>query len=158
MTIVFLLLLSCISAILYRMGGCSPEALHEEWGWVPKLIRNFKKKRDLGCGLMVIAGCFIVGLQAPWWTYVLAVGLMWASLSTYWDFMFGYDNHWFHGFVIGASMLPVMFYAEPIALVIRALALAILMGGYSKIVTNATWEELGRGFVMPITLGLVLCV
>jgi len=156
MTIVYLIILSCISACLYRLGGCGPADLEKEWGWLPRWVSAFPKKRDLGCGLLVIAGCFIVGLQAPWWTYVLAVGLMWASLSTYWDFMFGYDNHWFHGFMIGLSMFPIAIYDEPLALGIRCLALAVLMGGYSALEGNATREELGRGFVMPITLGLLI--
>ena len=153
----WLVLFSFTSAVLYRMGGCDPVALRVEWGWVPKWIRKFPKKRDVGCNLVCLAGAFIVGLRAPWWAWVIAFGLTWASLSTYWDFMFGYDNHWFHGFMIGMSLMPIAYTLAPVILLI-AFVLAILMGGYSKIVTNATWEELGRGFVMPISLALVLCV
>jgi len=153
---IWLILLSVVSAMLYRMGGAGPADLQKEWGWVPGFIRNFPKKRDLGCGLITVVGCLVIGLKAPWWAYFLSVGLMWASLSTYWDELFGYDNHWFHGLVIGFSMLPVAFFGEPLALGIRCIALAILMGVWSKINGDAYKEELGRGFVMPITLGLLL--
>jgi len=153
---VFLLLISCASAICYRMGGCSPEDLEAEWGWVPGWIRAFPKKRDVGCNLLTAGAAVIVGVHGPWWAWLLLFGLTWGALSTYWDELFGFDNHWFHGFMIGMSFLPLAFFCEPLSLGIRCLALAILMGGYSKIVTNATWEELGRGFVMPITLGLVV--
>jgi hypothetical protein len=149
MTIVYLLLISCICACLYRMGGCGPADLLKEWGWVPAPIRNFPKKRDVGCGVVTLGACAIIGISAPWWAWLLAFGLMWASLSTYWDFLFGFDNHWFHGFMIGMSLLPVFFAWGIFA---YAVPLAIFMGLWSLILGNATWEELGRGFFMPILL------
>jgi hypothetical protein len=155
MTIVYLLLISCICACLYRMGGCGPADLLKEWGWVPAPIRNFPKKRDVGCGVVTLGACALIGISAPWYFWLLAFGLMWASLSTYWDFLFGFDNHWFHGFVIGMSLLPVV-WGDWQGLAAYALGLAGLMGLWSKLIGNATWEELGRGFVMPATLGLLL--
>lgn len=155
---IILLALSVVSACLYRMGGCGPADLLAEWGWVPKFIRNFPKKRDVGCNLVTIGAGLIVGIHAPWWGWLLVFGLMWASLSTYWDWLFKYDNHWFHGFMIGASFLPVAFYGDFLALSIYAVVLAVLMGGWSKLIGNATLEELGRGFVMPICLGLVVLI
>ena len=151
-----LILLSIVSACLYRMGGCGSADLLAEWGWVPAPIRNLPKKRDIGCNLVSICAAILVGCHGPWWAWLAIFGLMWASLSTYWDFLFGYDNHWFHGFMIGMSILPVMFFGDPLSLGLRACALALLMGAWSKIITNATLEELGRGFVMPITFGLVI--
>ena len=153
MTVFLLLFLSLLSGVLYRMGGCGPADLQSEWGWVPKFIRNFPKKRDVGCGICMLIGCSIVGMAAPWWAWILAFGLLWASLSTYWDQLFGYDNHWFHGFVIGMSILPVNFGWLTLGI---AAGLGILMGVWSKALGNATWEELGRGFFMPIALALVL--
>jgi len=149
MTIVLILFLSCICAILYRMGGCSPEDLQEEWGWVPSWIRKFPKKRDVGCGVVTLLAAGVVGISAPWWWWLLAFGLLWASLSTYWDFLFGFDNHWFHGFVIGMSLLPVFFHW---GIFVYSIPLCLAMGLWSKILGNATWEELGRGFFMPALL------
>ena len=131
------------------MGGCGPADLQSEWGWVPSPIRNFPKKRDVGCGVVTLGAAGLIGITAPWYLWLLAFGLMWASLSTYWDELFGYDNHWFHGFVIGMSLLPVFFRWE---VLIYAVPLGLAMGLWSKILGNATWEELGRGFFMPICL------
>ena len=150
-----ILLLSVASAMLYRMGGASETALALEWGWVPKWIRNFPKKRDVGCGVVTLLAALLIGVKAPWWTWVLAFGLHWASLSTYWDFLFGFDNHWFHGFMIGMSMLPIAFFWNPVGLGVRALALAILMGGISKATANDWIEEMGRGLVMPLTFLII---
>jgi hypothetical protein len=139
--------------MLYRMGGAGPADLQSEWGWVPTFIRKFPKKRDAGCGACVIAGLLIVGTTAPWWALFLAWGCMWGALSTYHDYITGDDNHYLHGLVIGlAVLLPLIWFGQGIALGIYAVALAVTMGLWSGFVGNATWEELGRGFLMPSTL------
>ena len=160
MTILYLLLLSVVCGCLYRMGGCGPADLQKEWGWVPGFIRNFPKKRDVGCGVVTLgATLLIMPALTGWWImmYLLAFGLLWASLSTYWDKLFGYDNHWFHGFMIGISVLAVS-YANPWVTLIYAGTLAVLMGAWSLLLGNATWEEAGRGFFMPIALAVYLFI
>jgi len=156
MNIIYVILLSILSAILYRLGGSSKEDQNKEFPWIPKWIKSFPKKRDVGCNLCTIAGCLILGINAPIWAWVLSFGLMWASLSSYWDWMFGYDNHWFHMFMIGFSMLPIMFFSFPLELGIRCIILALLGGGWSKYTGNATWEELGRGVLLPLSLLTIL--
>jgi hypothetical protein len=158
MTWLWLLLLSVASGLLYRAGGCSPEDLKEEFGWMPEPFRSFPKKRDVGCNVLSITAALLVGCTGPWWAWLLVFGLTWASLSTYWDFLFGFDNHWMHGWVIGMSMLPIAFYCDPVGLGWRAVALAVLMGGLSKTTGDASLEEFARGFVMPMTLGVLLWV
>jgi len=149
---VLLILLSITCAILYRLGGASKQAREKEFPWLP-----FKpwKSRDVWSNACVIAGLYVVGINAPWWAVFVSFGLMWGALSTYWDEVFEYDNHYAHGFGIGLAMAPVMFFDEPVALGIRVILITILMGVWSKLLGNATWEELGRGFVMPLTLALV---
>jgi len=151
-----LLALSVACAILYRIGGASQADREREFPWLP-----FKpwKSRDVWSNACVIAGLYIVGINAPWWAVFLSFGLMWGALSTYWQKLFdGKDNHYAHGAGIGIALAPVMFFDEPLALGIRILILSLAMGLYSGIVGNATWEELGRGFVMPITLALCLII
>jgi len=157
MTIVYLIILSCISAILYRMGGCSKADYEKEWSWT-HIPYSIPKKRDVFANIITLVAALLVGVSGPWFWWFIAFGLTWASLSTYWDFLFGYDNHYAHGFMIAFSMLPLAFYGEPLALGIRCALLAILMGVYSQIEGNATREELGRGFVMPISLLICLWV
>jgi hypothetical protein len=156
--IVSLVAISVVSAILYRMGGCGPSDLIKEWGWIPGPIRNFPKKRDVGCSLLALAGASIVGITAPWWIWVISFGLTWGSLSTYWDGAFGYDNFYAHGGGVGLAVAPLMLFGEPLALGIRIGVLGLAMGIWSQVNGNATKEELGRGFVIPITLALCLVV
>ena len=158
MTIVWLILLSVVSACLYRMGGCGPADLQKEWGWVPAPIRKFPKKRDVLANIVTLFAIYLAGAKGPWWAWLLAFGLTWASLSTYWDELFGYDNFYAHGFMIGFSMLPLAFFGDPLSLGIRCVVLAVCMGVWSKLLGNATWEELGRGCFMPLTALLVLFI
>lgn len=152
MKILAVILLSIISAILYRLGGSSKEDMDKEFPWIPRWFKSIPKKRDLMCGLTVVTSSLILGITAPWWAWVISVGLMWASLSTYWDELFGYDNHWFHMFMIGFSLLPVMFFSFPVELGMRCIILAVVGGSWSKFTGNATYEELGRGVLLPLTL------
>ena len=158
---IWLIMLSVVSGCLYRMGGCGPADLQSEWAWVPAPIRNFPKKRDILANLVTLGAAGLVGISGPWWAWLLSFGIMWGALSTYHDEMFynwmkPKDNFWLHGFFIGLAMLPLAFFGDPLSLGIRVLAVAILMGVWSKINGNATIEELGRGFIMPITFGLVI--
>ena len=96
-----LIVLSVISAFLYRAGGAS-------WGqtlW-----------RDIGCTLASILGSalLISFFDGDWIkyciVYCLVFGLSWGALSTYWDFLFNdEDNLYMHGGMIGLAMLPLIF-------------------------------------------------
>lgn len=155
---IWLILLSVVCGIAYRMGGCGPADLQSEWGWIPAPIRNFPKKRDVGCNLVMLGAALLVSCKGPWWAWLLSFGLIWASLSTYWDFLFGHDNHFMHGFMIGLSLLPLMIFTGSTGLYFVPVFLCATMGVWSKVNGNATIEELGRGFFMPISLGLVVLI
>ena len=155
MIYIYLTLLSIASAILYRLGGSSPTDQDKEFPWIPRWFKNIPKKRDAMCNAISLFSLFLLGVQAPFWAWFISFGLLWASLSSYWDWMFGYDNYWFHGFMCGMSVLPIVFYDEPLALGIRAIVLGIAMGLWSKYNGNATKEELGRGFLLTISNVLV---
>jgi hypothetical protein len=152
---------SILAGCLYRMGGCGPADLEKEWGWVPGFIRHFPKKRDVLANAVTLGSCALIGITAPWWAWLLAFGITWGALSTYHDTMFynwmkPKDNFYLHGFFIGLAMLPVAFFAEPLSLGVRAIALGLTMGVWSFINGNATIEEIGRGALMPLTLAIVL--
>jgi len=146
MNIIYVILLSIVSAILYRLGGSSKADQDKEFPYIPSWFKKIPKKRDVMCNLVTLLAAFILGVNAPIWAWVLSMGLMWASLSTYWDEQFGYDNHWFHMFMIGFSMLPIMFFSFPVELGIRCLILAIAGGAWSKLNGDDFLEEMGRAF------------
>jgi len=87
------LILGISAGILGRMGGA--EGYNTRY-------------RDMGCSIVALAALWVlIGFKVSlWWVYLLIFGLHWGSFSTYWDFLFGFDNLWFSGFVAGLSLLP----------------------------------------------------
>lgn len=141
------ILLSGLSAMFYRFGGMNPP--FRSW------------MRDWVCPAFTIGTMFLWFKPDAFWGYFLAIpiyGIMGGSLSTYWDFLFGYDNFWFSGFMVGLSIFPLIFCGMAWWLVlIRAIVLAVIWGGVNywvnkKKIPHSDWiEELARGFTMAIT-------
>jgi hypothetical protein len=119
--LVLLLALSSLSGLLGRMGGA----------------KGFDTKyRDAGCSILAVGAlCLFLGFQwAHWWVYVIIIGLHWGAFSAYWHKLFGFDNLWFSGFLVGLSMFPALFIVKTIwwILLIRAVALALVWGCLNK--------------------------
>ena len=159
MTIFWVLLLSVISGICYRLGGWGDEG-RKKFPQLPKWLFD-TKARDIGCGLCTIGSFFVLGINVVWWqgliASILTIPLMLGTLSTYWDFLFGYDNFWFHGFMVGvAFFLFAIITGHWIGFVIRCFLLAILIGGWSILIGKDWLEEFGRGFALPVTIFLMI--
>jgi len=140
--------LSILSGILYRMGGT---------GGGPWYFNT--KMRDFGCPAVCMGGMFLMyHTTLPWWSHVFAFGLLFAALTTYWDFMFkNVDNHWMHGFMCGLSYFPYAIATMGwVGFGVRCIAVAILMGLVSVLSENDIVEEVGRGASLPATLPLLL--
>ncbi len=140
-------LLSIISAILYRLGGSSKADQDKEFPYIPRWFKNIPKKRDVMANITCLFSLFLLGINAPFWVWFISFGLLWASLSTYWDFLFGYDNFFMHSFMIAFSFLPIVIWGNMlfVPFLIRCILLSLLVGTWSKYHGNATVEELGRG-------------
>ncbi len=153
MQIILQFLLSIVSAILYRLGGSSPSDQDKEFPWIPRWFKNIPKKRDAMSNIVKLVGVYLLGIYAPIWAWFISFGLLWASLSSYWDWMFGYDNHYMHGFMCGFSLLPLVIWGSLglIPFLIQSVVLGLSMGLWSKYNGNATKEELGRGFLLTIS-------
>lgn len=142
MEIVKLIILTGLSAVLYRMGGTGGK-----WYFNTKM-------RDLGCPTACFL--FMLGTPSAWWVHFISFGLLFGALTTYWDKLFGYDNFWFHGFVCGLAYLPYAFYTGHWSgFIIRAFTVAIIMGAVSAISNNDVVEETGRGASLVATLPLM---
>ena len=133
--IILTLIACCASAWLYRAGGQG---------------KPYNTKfRDMGCPLVFLClfwACF--GFKIGfWWAYLLTFGLSFGFMTTYWDFLFGYDNFWAHGFMLGLAALPLMIGIAWWLILIRAVFLALGMGLWSKWIGSDVWEERGRGFI-----------
>ena len=159
MIILYTLLFTVISALLYRMGGCG-QPCRDKWPNLPGWFFD-TKARDIGipllCGLPYIL--LAVKISAPWWIHLICFGALFGMLTTYWDFLFkGKDNFYMHGFMCGVAY---MFYgiAHPELLLwlgIRAIVMGVFMGVWCKIFSNDLVEEFGRGGIIIATLPLLL--
>lgn len=89
--------------------------------------------------------------------WILAFGLSWAALSTYWDWLFDEDNYYFHGLCVGLAMLPLVGLGFSWFMVLlRSLILCLLMGIWTGYCRNGWTAELGRGALILFTLWLLV--
>lgn len=156
-TFLVVLIASVVSGILYRLGGAG-EDVWKKHQYLPKWFFN-SKWRDAGCPLVSLAVLWYLKgfILANWWAYLVMFGLGWAACSTYWDFIFGYDNFWIHGLFCGLAVLPLAWCGMPWwAIAARSLICAVLMGAWSLAWKWDVAEEWGRGFIFTASL-LILC-
>ena len=141
--IVWLVITTILSGILYRLGGTGGA-----W-W-----KN-TKMRDLGCSLVCMIYMSIF-YSFAWWVHALSFLLLFGALCTYWDKIFGYDNHYAHGLGCAVAYFPYAIYSGNwIGFGVRCVALALAMGIISGITKNDVVEEVGRGSSIILTLPLL---
>lgn len=137
----WIVILTILSAFAYRLGGQAKEG---NWS---DLFRD-KLTRRLGCMILrSIAIIFVLRIAAPWWIHLISAGIAYGGLTTYWDGIFGYDNHYAHGFGIGLAALPLVLVGiiSWLAFGIHLVVIAGFMGLISQLSANADVEEYGRG-------------
>jgi hypothetical protein len=143
--ILIIFIASILSAILYRCGGKG---------------KPFDTKyRDIGCPLVyLIATWLLLGFNISyWWVYLSMFGIAFAAMTTYWDFLFGYDNYYAHGFMIGLSTFPLFWLGVPWYAILAIIAFCSLgMGILSNLIDNDVKEELSRGLTYGLSLFFLL--
>jgi len=123
--------------------------------WIPKWMRK-SWVRDwlipMVCILAIWITCHIkINL---WWLlfYPLTAG----ALTTYWDSLFGFDNFWFAGFMVGVATFPLIFCGLHWYMVLaRAVTLALLWGFWCEFLGNDVAEEMRRGAFITLTIPLL---
>jgi len=133
--------ISALSACFYRAGG------------IGKPFRSWMRDWTIP-GLVIIVMVFVLKIKAPWWAYLISYPLMGGALTTYLDSIFGYDNFYAHGFLIGLGILPIVIWGSLgwIPFLLRAGVLGLFMGLWCKWFKNDIVEECGRGFFIIATL------
>jgi len=145
-----------INALCYRFGGCSKEEGKLKYPWVPSWMFN-SKTRDVGVSLITVGWMALCYPAVDWFCYVTTFGASWGALSTYWDFLFEFDNYWFHGFMIGVAKIGFAIATGMwFGFAIHILFLALAMGAVSALSGDVDVEELGRGAATGVTLPLML--
>jgi len=132
------LVLSIISAILYRFGGLGQD------GWedffkdkLPRWLFSKKIRRGF-CTLFSISWMAMFYPHVPWWVHMLSFGLVLLGVTTYFDsakfnWMRPDDNFYLHGFFIalGCILYPI-FTGMWLGFGLRVIVLALLMGLLSE--------------------------
>ncbi len=150
-------LASVINMFLYRLGGMSKKDAKKYFPWVPQCMVD-TKARDLGVPTVCVI-YMIFNYPVAWYLHLIAFILLFVSLTTYWDTLFGFDNFWFAGFVCGLAYFPYAIATGCwVAFIVRSLLLAVIWGGLNWFVNKykipyRDWiEELFRGLTLTITL------
>jgi hypothetical protein len=142
MILVSILIASLLTAACGRAGGMG---------------KPFNTKcRDLGVPTLAVLLLLLLGVRNPIALF-LSFGLMFAALTTYWDFIFKYDNFWCHGFFIGLSLLPIAYTTNHwVGLLSSVTLYTVWMGLWSKIISWDVAEEFGRYAIIPLGIW-ILC-
>jgi len=139
---------SLISGVLYRMGGA----------------KGFNTKfRDLGVPMVGLILMLILYPHYDWKTllsYFLFFGLYFGSLTTYWKKK-GESAKWYHWLLTGLgyslAFLPFTFVSGYwLGFVLRCILCSAGIMIWSEKVSNAVWEEFGRGLIATATIPLLL--
>jgi vacuolar-type H+-ATPase subunit I/STV1 len=141
MRTIVLIIGTILCSILYRLGGAGKTG---DW-LIPPIM--------LTC-LALNTHFHLIYI----FVYLLVWGLMGGALSTYWDWLFGYDNMYAHGFFVGLSTIPCMFLGIHLySIVIYTIALSLSMGLVShKTKLNAVNKERIRGALIIVLLPILL--
>ena len=139
--------LALLGGLLYRLGG-----IGKPWN---------TKYRDLGVAL-VAAGCWVLLGGGLSWNLALASLLLFASLTTYWGFVNKWlgkptdTKYWWNwlltGLGTGLAYLPL---GCSEAFWIRVGVLGIFTMIWSEMFNSVWTEEIGRGFLIVITIPIL---
>lgn len=156
MKFVITLILTLISALLYRLGGMSQEEAKKNH--IPLFLAKSWVRDWLlpGAGLGIILTWKWISFY-QWGWFLLYYPLTGFAFSTYWDKLFGEDNFYMHGFMIGLASFALFFCGiHWWSVLISAVACGGLMGWLSARTGNVWKEECGRGAIYALTRLLLL--
>ena len=131
-------IIAFLSGMFGRMGGS---------GNYPRQVRIV--------GIPFLVCGFAYYITRSWWVFGM-IPFMASSISTYWDEVFGYDNYWFHGFVIGLSFFPLAIVTGNWPMFGAVVTLMCLwMGFWSKMMWWDVGEEFVRYCIIPVGVTLL---
>ena len=143
--ILLILGLSIASGIAYRAGGTSAGT----------------KWRDIGCSLITLATCLILGLYMGFTAflvaYLITFGLSWGALASYWGLDEKKFGYWMHGLGLSLALLPIAYITGNwVGFALRTIILTALITIWSEYTKWDVLEESGRGFFITASIPLLL--
>lgn len=131
-------LFSLIAGIFGRLGGQGKNGF-----WYQRLCNT--KTRDIGIPVLfttfMLYSYHIYNWKA-FLGYFLTFGLMFSALTTYLDIIFGYDNYFAAGFLVGLSTIPCMWLGIYwYIILIKATILSIIWGCLNKYLPKLWFKD-----------------
>jgi hypothetical protein len=149
------LLISLASGILCALFGWSGgrgDDYSKKHGYPAWMFKSWT--RDWLIAPLCALTAVLLGVHS--WIVIFSIPLIGAALSTYWEPLFKRHNFWFHGFMVGVACFPIaLVTGHWWMFVARSLLLALWMGGWSALISDADGEEAGRYFIMGSTLWMI---
>jgi hypothetical protein len=152
MIFLYSFLVGCLTAFFGWTGGRGRDYWEKHKNWPLWLLSSWT--RDWLIGPICAVFAWVLGVHSLWLLLmIMATG---GALSTYWDTLFGFDNFWFHGFMVGLAAFPIAIVTGHWVLwAVRCIILAVWMGGWSASIGDAHVEEAGRYFIVGSTIAMV---
>lgn len=141
----YVILLSILSGVFYRLGG---------WEKGNRLFRI------LGCPLIALITLWLmIGVVLSyWWVYLLTFGILAGAVSAYWGLDEKKWGYWAHGLGLSLALLPVALITKHyLGYGLLCLVLTSLMTIWSEYTSVDYIEEFGRGALIILTIPL-LCL
>lgn len=146
-----ILLLSLVSSVLYKFGGCGREEI--------KFANS--QFRDIGCPIVIFVVLMLNGIT--WYLALASSLIVLGFIRTYWDFVYkNTDNMYLHGVGIGLGMIPLYWSGLLwFPIVLYTATISLTMGALNTICTRfkvpaSVWvEELFRGFIIVYAMKLL---
>jgi len=152
-TLIMLIAFSFVAGVLYRLGGTGG-------AW-------YKNTKVRDFGVPIIYTLYLLYNRIPFNVYlIVSTILLFASLTTYWKFIsrwIGQDtenvywyNWFFTGLGYGLASLPLALYTGNWNMfIVRLVVLSLATMYWSEHISDAEWEEFGRGFLIIFTLAII---
>lgn len=139
-------ILCVVSAILMRAGGMDKLSTSNP-KWMPMWLRkSWCRDWLLPLVFLLCVFCFWRPSSLLDWAMLLSYyGLSGGALSTYWDWAFGEDSYYAHGFAIGLAGFCLITFVPWWILTLRLIICTVGMGWWSAKENRDYVEEFGRG-------------
>jgi len=155
------ILLSIVSAYLYRFGGMGKEEFTRKFSYLPLFLHE-KLTRRLGCMLTAVIWLTLNLSRINIVAFIISAGLMYGSLTTYNDWLNNGKEDWkcwlMTGICYSLALLPLAITGDIswLGLGIRTVVLGLSTMAVSEIFSSADWEEYSRGGIFCLSLPLIL--
>ena len=154
------IILTIISAFLYRWGGMGSEEFNEKFPSLPDFCHD-KMARRIGC-MLVATAWLLINIEVNLIALFISMCLMYGFLTTYHDYLNDGKEDWkcwlTTGVFYSLALIPLAIAGNIgwVGLGVRTVVLGLATMAVSEIYSSPDIEEYGRGGLFLATMPLIL--